>query len=208
MEATTQIFLRVQVTDREDSAIEGEARVEGYSNQRMLIDSFTFGMKAKLQAPGLGDEEKHDNCQFDHVTVDKVFDRASTRLASLLKPDESKHPPLLSEVRITLDQQLIEDGQGFLQGSRKAQNAIMVFHLYKARVVEYRLNASEEKASAALKETVSFSFQNVAVEYCYKGDKKDMRNSDYRGSAQNADKSDYRDAWLVFDTNYSVQAEG
>ena len=213
MEATTQIFLRVQVSDDGDddkSLIKGEALVEGYDT-RILIDGFSFGMKAKLQAPGSGDRapgKNPDNCAFDQVTVDKSYDRASWRLAGLLKPANGEtQPPLLTEVRITLDQQLIEEGQGFNGGS-KAQNAIMVVHLFKARLVDYKLNVSEEKASATVKEALSFTFQNVAVEYYYKGSKVGVENSDFKGNLSSKQTSDYRDTWLTFDTEYTIQDEG
>jgi len=214
MEATTQIFLRVQVNDNEDSAIAGEVEVNGYDDARMLIDSFSFSMHAFLQAPGPADPKPLENCNFDHLTVDKVFDRASTRLAGLLKPaNGGKHSPLLTEVRITLDQQLVEDGEGFSATSRKAQNAIAVLRLLKARVVDYKLNVSEEKASATAKEVVTFTFQNVQIDYYYKGDmnnKDDRDSSDYKGDKRDLSgkgASDYRDACRTFITEYEPQPE-
>ena len=68
MESTTQIFLRVQVTDDEHDVVSGEALVEGYAD-RMQIESFSFDMKAKLQSPGPADEKPKHNCQFGHVVV-------------------------------------------------------------------------------------------------------------------------------------------
>lgn len=195
MEATTEIFLRVQISGDEENVVEGEALVEGYAD-RMLIDGFSFGMKAKLQAPGPADAKHPDNCQFEHFTVDKVFDRASTRLAGLLKPEKhSSQSPLLNEVRVTIDQQLVEAGQGFAQGTRKTQNAVMVFHLYNARVVDYKLNVTEEKAGATVKESLTFTFQNADVEYYYRSDK------------ANTDKSDYRDICSTFHTDYNPQSD-
>ena len=209
MEATTQIFLRVQVTADEDSAIAGEVQVDGYDDGRMLIDSFSFGMDATLQSPGPDVKKPDRNCGFHHLTVDKVFDRASTRLAGLLKPAYGeKDPPLLSEVRITLDQQLIEEGEGYATSTQKAQNAIMVFRLLDARVVDYKLNVTEEKAGAAVKEVVSFTFQNVMIDYYYKADKDDkegMETSDYKGELSAKDRSDYRDACKTFLTLYDPQ---
>jgi type VI secretion system Hcp family effector len=180
MESTTQIFLRVQVSDNESDFIEGEALVQGYAD-RVQIDSFTFGMGAKQQAPKGSGPSVANNLDFNPVDVTKFFDRSSMRLAALLKNRKQ-----LEEVRITVDQQLEEIGVG------KAQNAILVFHLYQARIVDIKLDVSEGNVSAIVKETVSFTFRNCSVEYYYKGKK-------------NNKKSDYRDSWVGFETGYDVQ---
>jgi type VI secretion system Hcp family effector len=180
MESTTQIFLRVQVSEDESDFIKGEALVEGYAD-RVQINSFDFNMKAKEQAPSKPTPDVSNNLDFDPVHVTKFFDRASMRLAALLKSRTQ-----LCEVRITVDQQLEEIGVG------KAQNAILVFHLYQARIVDIKLGVSEDKVSAIVKETVSFSFRNFSVEYYFKGTK-------------NNKKSDYRDSWVGFETEYAVQ---
>jgi len=182
MESTTQIFLKVQFSDDEDDFVRGEGRVGGYAG-RVQIDSFDFGMKAKLQAPAKPGQKVTNNLDFDPVRVTKVFDRASMSLAALLQAREELH-----EVRITVDQQLedYEDKVG------KAQNAIIVFHLKKARIVDINLSVSEDNKGATMKETVSFSFRNFAVEYYYKGTK-------------NNKKSDYRDKAHWFETEYETQ---
>lgn len=184
MESTTQIFLRVQDSNNEDAFVEGDGRVTGYSG-RVQIDSFDFGMKAKLQAPASpGKKEVANNLDFDPVRVTKYFDKASMRLAALLKKRTQ-----LEEVRITVDQQLEEVGA---ETVAKAQNAIIVFHLYEARIVDIKLDVSEDKVSATIKETVSFSFRNFSVEYYHKG-------------AKNNKKSDYRDTYVDFQTDYDTQ---
>lgn len=182
MESTTQIFLRVQVSEDERDFVEGESLAVGYAD-RVQIDSFSFGMDAKEQAPRPG---KGANLDLNQVQVTKFFDRASTRLAALLKGRKHRQPILLHEVRITVDQQLEEIGVG------KAQNAILVFHLHQARIVDIKLDVSGDARSTTIKETVSFSFKNFSVEYYYKG----MNNNK---------KSDYRDQWLGFETEYDEQ---
>lgn len=179
MESTTQIFLRVQVSESESDFVEGGAYVAGYAD-RVQIDTFDFGMKAKLQSPAKPGQKVSNNLDFDPVRVTKFFDKSSMRLAALLK---ARKP--LYEVRITVDQQLEDVDVG------KAQNAIIVFHLSQARIVDIRLDVTEDKASATVKETVTFSFRNFSVEY-------------YMGVKSNK-KSDYRDAWLGFETEYVVQ---
>ena len=180
MESTTQIFLRVQISNADDDTVQGENLVEGYAD-RMQIDSFTFGMSAKEVAPVGSHKDIEQNLDLDPVIVTKYFDRASTSLATLLK-----NKTRLEEVRITIDQQLEERGVG------KAQNAILVFHLADARVIDFKLQVSEEKAGATMKETVSFTFRNFSVEYYFKS----------KGSA---DLSDYRDGYVNYDTNYKLQ---
>jgi len=175
MESTTQIFLRVQVSEDESSFVAGEALAAGYAD-RVQIDSFNFGMDAKEQAPRPGEGA---NLDMNQVQVTKFFDRASTRLASLLKESRSQ-PKLLHEVRITVDQQLEEIGVG------KAQNAILVFHLQKARIVDIKIDVSGDSRSTTIKETVSFSFKSFSVEYYFKG----MNNNK---------KSDYRDQSIGFE---------
>jgi type VI protein secretion system component Hcp len=180
MESTTQIFLRVQVSEAESDFVGGEAMALGYAD-RVQIDSFNFGMKGKLQTPPKPGEKVSNNLDFDQLEATKVFDRASMRLAALLK-----NRTQLEEVRVTVDQQLEEVGVG------KAQNAIIVFHLYQARLVSISLDVSEDDRAATVSETLSFSFRNFSVEYYYK-------------SLKNNKKSDYRDAWLGFQTEYDVQ---
>lgn len=180
MESTSQIFLRIQVSEAESSAVEGEALVEGYAD-RVQIEDFNFGMKAKLQAPSKSPQKGSSNIDFDPLEVTKYFDRSSMRLASLLKRREQ-----LYEVRITVDQQLEEIGVG------KAQNAIIVFHLMEARISNINLSVSGEGVASTVTETVSFTFKNFSVEYYYKGTK-------------NNKKSDYRDSWLGFETEFQVQ---
>ena len=183
MESTTQIFLKVQFSDDEDKFVKGEGRVGSYEG-RVQIDSFDFGMKSKLQAPAKPDQKGvANNLDFDPVRVSKFFDKASMSLAGLLRDRKEIH-----EVRITVDQQLedYEDKVG------KAQNAIIVFHLKQARIVDIKLDVSEDKAGATIKETVAFSFRNFAVEYYYKG-------------MTNDKKSDYRDKALWFETEYKTQ---
>jgi hypothetical protein len=189
MESTTQIFLRVQVTAAEDSFVEGKA-LSGRYEERIQIDSFTFGMNAKLQAPTKSNQEAASNIDFNALSVTKVFDRASLGLAALLQGTEkyggkARTPKPLYEVRITIDQQLEEYG-GEVRG--KAQNAIMVFHLKQARLMEIKLDASEDKTSTSVKETLSFTFAGFSVEYYFKDMKNDIR-------------SDYRDKYLAFETD-------
>jgi type VI protein secretion system component Hcp len=182
MESTTQIFLRIQVTEDEHSVVEGESLAVGYAD-RVQIDSFSFGMDVKLQGPRPG---KGANLDLNQVQVTKFFDRSSTRLAALLKGDkrpQDRKP--LYEVRITVDQQLEEAGIG------KAQNAILVFHLLQARIVDIKLDVSGDAKATTIKETVSFSFRNFAVEYYYKDT--DVKNNK---------KSDYRDKYLDFATEF------
>jgi type VI protein secretion system component Hcp len=182
MESTTQIFLLVQETEDEGSFVRGESMVGGYA-KRVQIDSFSFGADAKVQAVHKSPQKGSSNLDFNPVQVTKVFDRASMRLAALLKDRKQ-----LYEVRITVDQQLedYEDKVG------KAQNAIIVFHLMNARLVDLKLDVSEDKVSATIKETLSFTFKNFSVEYYYKGTKDNK-------------KSDYRDTWVGFQTEYDVQ---
>jgi len=188
MESTTQIFLRIQVTEDEESVVEGESLAVGYAD-RVQIDSFSFGMDVKLQGPRPGEGA---NLDLNQVQVTKFFDRSSTRLAALLKGGEPKGGKSLQdrkplyEVRITVDQQLEESGIG------KAQNAILVFHLLQARIVDIKLDVSGDAKSTTIKETVSFSFRNFSVEYYYKG----MKNNK---------KSDFRDQYLEFATEFEEQ---
>src|SRR5262245_55589808 len=146
MESTTQIFLRVQISDDDDHVIEGESLATGYAD-RMQIDSFSFGMDAKDQAQRPG---KGANIDLNQVQVTKFFDLASTKLAGLLKASErDKEPNLLHEVRITIDQQLEEVGErGKME---KQQNAILVFHLFKARLVDIKLDVSGDTRATTLK---------------------------------------------------------
>lgn len=184
MESTTQIFLRVQQTEREDSAVEGESKVGRYAD-RIQIDSFSFGMDAKLQSPLQSPKAGVSNLDFNPVQVSKPFDRASMRLAELLKARKQLH-----EVRITVDQQLEEDVD---DGIGKAQNAIIVFHLLNARLIDMKLDVSEDKAGASIKENLSFTFKKFAVEYYHKSTK------------SNNKKSDYRDACRRFESQREVQ---
>ena len=178
MESTTQIFLRVQVTDNESDVVEGESFVGMYAG-RVQINSFDFKMSAKQQTgPKVSKTAVVNNMDFDAVSVSKFFDKASVRFARLLKDRK-----VLSEVRITVDQQLLEND------STKEQNAIIVFHLLSARIVDIKLNVSEDKVGSTLKETVSFSFRNFAVEYYFKKDK----------------AGDYRDQQAWFETDYVAQ---
>jgi type VI protein secretion system component Hcp len=183
MESTTQIFLRVQSSESEDDFVRGEGMVGGYAD-RVQIDSFDFGMKAKLQTIPRPDQKVSNNLDFDQVRVTKYFDRASMSLAGLLQNRKKLH-----EVRITVDQQLEEYG-GEVSG--KAQNAIIVFHLAEARIVDIKLDVSEDKVSATIKETVSFAFRNFSVEYYHKG----MKNNK---------KSDYRDTYVNFQSDWKTQ---
>ena len=182
MESTTQIFLKVQFSDDETDFVEAEGQVGSYEG-RIQIDSFDFGMDAKLQAPAKPTKDDDRHLHFDPVRVSKFFDRASMSLAALLQDREEIH-----EVRITVDQQLedYEDKVG------KAQNSIIVFHLKRARIVDIKFDVSEDNKGASIKETVSFSFRNFAVEYYYRG----MTNNR---------KSDYRDKQRWFETNYTTQ---
>ena len=183
MESTTQIFLRIQVREDKDEGVEGESSVGRYAG-RIQIDSFNFGMKAKPQSPSTTAKEVSNNLDFDPVRVTKYFDKATMKLAALLQGRTE-----LYEVRITVDQQLEEIGA---EAEDKAQNAIIVFHLYQARIVDIKLDVSEDKVSATIKEDVSFSFRNFAVEYYHKGVKNNKR-------------SDYRDTYVDFETAYEVQ---
>lgn len=185
MESTTQIFLRVQPTPNESEFVRGENLAGGYAD-RVQIDSFDFGMKGKLQSPRKPGEEVANNLDFDPVRVTKFFDRASMSLAALLQARRQ-----LYEVRITVDQQL-EEETGIGRKAEKAQNAIIVFHLSEARIVDIKLDVTEDKVSATIKETVSFAFRNFAVEYYHKG----MKNNK---------KSDFRDTYVDFQTDYKVQ---
>jgi type VI protein secretion system component Hcp len=180
MESTTQIFLRVQVTEAESSAVEGENLVGEYED-RVQIEDFNFNMKAKLQAPTKSPQKSSSNLDFSPLEVTKVFDRASLRFAALLKNSTP-----LYEVRVTVDQQLEEYG-GEVKG--KAQNAIIVFHLMQARLVDMSLNVSGDGVASTVSETLKFTFKNFAVEYYYKG-------------TTNNKRSDYRDKWLSFETEY------
>lgn len=191
MESTTQIFLRVQITDAEDDFVRGESLAVGYDD-RIQIDSFSFGMEAKLQAPRAG---KGANIDLNQVQVTKFFDRSSTTLAGLLqgkvdtagkpKPLQERRP--LEEVRITIDQQLEE-------GGKKEQNAILVFHLLKARIVDIKLDVSGDSRSTTIKETVSFAFKNFEVEYYFRG-------------MENRKRSDFRDQFLGFQTQFEEQQD-
>lgn len=176
MESTTQIFLLVQVSGSESDVVEGESYVGRYA-RRVQINDFEFGMSAKPQSGPKRSNAVVNNLDFDTVSVGKFFDKASIRFAELLKQQT-----VLTEVRITVDQQLEED-------KVKEQNAIIVFHLLQARIVDIKLDVTEQGTGASLKETISFSFRNFAVEYYYK----DTKDSDYRDKA----------AW--FETEYVPQ---
>jgi hypothetical protein len=63
VESTTQIFLRVQITDEEDDFVRGESLAVGYDD-RIQIDSFSFGMESKLQAPRPG-----EGANVDHIRL-------------------------------------------------------------------------------------------------------------------------------------------
>lgn len=175
MESTTQIFLRVQVSDDEDDFVRGESYVEGYAD-RVQIESFSFGLEKPTGPNAVKNMKLHP------VEVSKVFDRASPRLAALLKSRTE-----LAEVRITVDQQLEELGVG------KAQNAVVVFHLLQARIIDLKLRVSEAgKSAAKVSESLTFSYRNFSVEYWYKGTK-------------NNKKSDFRDQWVGFETEYEAR---
>jgi len=188
MESTTEIFLRVQHGEGDNDVVSGEAQVGRYAG-RMQIDSFTFGMNNPLQAPGLSENKDANKLNLDRLVVTKFFDRASTQLAALMKRKEP-----LEEVRVTVDQQLIETGTDESRGS-KAQNAILVFHLAGARVVDFKIGVTEEKAGATVKETVAFTFQQVSIDYYFTSrDKKQERAG-----------TDFRDKAVSFDSKYQPQ---
>ena len=139
MESTTQIFLRIQKTDDEKDTVKGEALVERYTD-RIQIDSFSFDVSAIIPAPKNVEPSKAHILQFGQVSVSKFFDRSSTSLGQLLNPkgateegSSGKGPSALTkpltEVRITIDQQLEETGGAAEAGKAKQQNAILVFHL-------------------------------------------------------------------------------
>ena len=185
MESTTQIFLRVQVTDDEDDVVEGESNVGQYAG-RVQIDNFTFKMSLQQQS-GPKRSDNQPTLSFDTVKVSKFFDKSSIRFGQLLK-QMKKQDQTLSEVRITIDQQLEDPNAG--DNAAKQQNAIVVFHLLQARIVDISLDASEADNGTTLKETIDFSFRNFAVEYYFSSDRK---------------KSDYRDAPAWFETDYKLQ---
>ena len=187
MESTTQIFMRVEISD--DDLVAGEAHVGRYSG-RMLIDSFSFGVKNQLQGTSVSHDKDAKKLEFDRLNVTKSFDRASTQLAALIKRREP-----LKEIRITVDQQLLDYGTGDdEQYSDKAQNAILVFHMHKARVVDFKLNVSEDKAGATVKETVSFTFKQFDVDYFFVGEEQ-RKKSGY----------DYRDSNVSFVSQFQTQ---
>lgn len=177
MESTTQIFLLINVTSESDY-VKGESRVEGYA-KRIQIDSFDFGMKAKEQSVrDTGTQAVTGNLDFDAVSVSKYFDRASVRLMQLVKERTE-----FIEARITVDQQLEE------RSGERAQNAIIVFHLYNGHVASLKLQTSESDKGASMKENLTLTFRNFAVEYYFKSDR----------------TRDYRDDYVGFETAYEDQ---
>lgn len=179
MESTTQIFLRIggeTIVDGDfKPLVTGEADVEQYKG-RILIESFSFGMKTKQVLRSPTEAEAAANINFDRVRISKPFDLASLNLARLLRERTKFH-----EARITVDQQLEEKAGRDLE---KRQNAVIVFHLQEGYVVDIKLRTATESSGgggAGVNEDVELSFQNVAVEYYYKGlDRRTGQRKDYR----------------------------
>ena len=177
MESTTQIFLRVQVTDNDDDFVAGESKVGEYAD-RVQINSFDF--KASQPQMSASNRAGQPSRMFlDTVKASKFFDKTSLRFDQLMKDKK-----VLCEVRITVDQHLWDEDK------TKTQNSIIVFHLLQAKIVEISLDASEADKGTSLKETLEFGFVNFSVDYYF------------HESDANAD---YRDRGVSFFTAYDPQ---
>jgi type VI secretion system Hcp family effector len=153
MDSTTQIYM--QMTLESGLLVVGEADAGGYQN-RIDIDSFNFHAKAKKQS--LRDVQQGDvsaNLDFDHVTINKVFDRSSLLLAGVLHRQER-----FDEVKIALDQQFIHSAVG------KERNETLILHLKKGYIVDIGLRTSQSGNSAdSITETLTLSFHEIEIKY-------------------------------------------
>jgi len=179
--SSTEIFLLI-INEAEENMARGEGNVDQYAD-RIMVNSFSFSMKSKQSSVTQSDESSIGNVDMGTVSVTRPFDAASKVLSQLIKGGEGGATKF-AEARLTVDQHMT-----WGQSEEREQNAIIVFHLLQARIVDIKLDVTEQGTGASLKETISFSFRNFAVEYYYK----DTKDSDYRDKA----------AW--FETEYVPQ---
>lgn len=151
MESPNQIFLLVEVSGK---TVGGEGRIARYDD-RILIDSFSFSMKAKESTVRKTGQHSSSNIDMDTVSVTRPFDTASKELSRLLK-----NRIKFAEARLTVDQHMT-----WGMGEEREQNAIIVFHLLNGYVTSQTINAKEGVKGASMSETIKLSFKNVAIEY-------------------------------------------
>jgi type VI protein secretion system component Hcp len=152
MDSTTQIYM--QMTLESGLLVVGETDAGGYEN-RIDINSFQFHAKAKKQS--LKDVQRDSisaNLDFDHVTIEKVFDRSSLLLQRVLKRQER-----FDEVKIAVDQQFIHSG------AIKERNETLIIHLKKGYIADIGLRTTEGRTSATITENLTLSFHNIDIKY-------------------------------------------
>lgn len=181
MESTTQIFL--EITLESGAKVAGESTIGGYEN-RIGIDSFQFDAKAKKDTLKDLQGGVSANLDVDHVTVTKVFDRASLMLAGVLNRHEK-----FTEAKISVDQQYIDP-----EWTGKERNEILIMYLYTGYVADIKMQTGEGSAGAAVKETITLSFHNCTIYYYAE----DRSRSGKLGD-------DYRWEPVIFQTDREVQ---
>lgn len=168
MDNTTQIYLNVIL---ESGAIEGESTAGGYEGQ-MDIDGFDFAATAKKGA--LKDVQKgvKANLDMSRVTLSKVFDGASLRLASAMR--ERKR---FTTATISVDQQYTTRGD-----AEKIANQILIIDLLDGYIADIKLRTSESGAGAQIKEDIELSFHNISIVYYAekRDDKTRLLTTDWR----------------------------
>jgi type VI protein secretion system component Hcp len=182
MESTTQIYLEITP---ESGSVLGESLAGGYET-RIDIEGFDFNITAKSKT--VKDLEKLDtagNLDFNRITIEKAFDRASLPLAGMLSGHNK-----FSEAKIAVDQQFVERSWG-----GKVRNEVLVIILKSGYVADIKLRTSEGRTGSSIKETVELSFHNFSIDYyAYKVDEKTGNLG-----------SDYRLGWSGFQTDRDEQ---
>lgn len=152
--STTEIFLLI-IKESEDDIVQGEGRIDKYAD-RIMINSFRFGMKSKQSTVTQSEENSKGNVDMETVSVSRPFDAASKLLSQMLR-DRIK----FGEARLTVDQHMT-----WGQSEEREQNAIIVFHLYNGYIADQKLNAKEAgKSGASIDETIELAYKNVQIDY-------------------------------------------
>jgi len=151
MESTTQIYLEIK-PEKGDAT--GEAISGGYEG-RIDITSFAFGIGAKPSTvKGSQKSDVAGNLDYDKISITKVFDDASLRLAGLLR-DQRR----FAEAKIAVDQQYVEAGVD------KFRNEVLIIYLYRGNVADFNVRTSEGQKGASIIETLSLTYQKICIDY-------------------------------------------
>jgi type VI protein secretion system component Hcp len=152
MDSTTKIYLDIDFSDGESDI--GESLAGGYK-QRIDIESFQFNVEAKQNVKDTDNKNVSGNLHFDVFTFTKVFDSSSLKLTNAL----GRHTRF-DEVLVAVDQQLIDRSIGGPE-----RNEILFIKLKSGYIADIKLQTSDGGKSAAIKETITLSFQNCDITY-------------------------------------------